>query len=184
MNRKGKHTEWILEDGLTRIQSWARDGLTEAQIAKNIGVSYTTLKNWKKKYLPIVAALKKGKEPIDFEVENALLRRALGYEYEETTIVSETNLVGQKITKTTTYKKIMQPDTTAAIFWLKNRKPDTWRKLSPEITAKNEKELEKLTMETKMLEYEVEKFEQSGQVNTLLESLVNATKSKDGELDD
>lgn len=184
MTKAGKYQDWLTKDGLTRIESWARDGLTDAQIAKNMGISLSTFKVWKGKFKAISAVLKKGKEPIDFQVENALLKRALGYEYEETSTVVEKDPEGNTFTKVTRHKRVMQPDTTAAIFWLKNRKPDTWRKLAPEISAKHEKELEKLTLETKMLEYEVSKLEKSGQVNELLEALVEATKIENGDLDD
>lgn len=182
-----KYQDWLTEDGLTRISSWARDGLTDEQISKNMAISYSTFRDWKKKYTSISAALKKGKEPVDYQVENMLLKRALGYEYEETTSVIEKDPDGKQVTKVTRHKKQMPPDTTAAIFWLKNRKPDVWRKMAPHISAKSEKELEKLSLETKMLEYEVDKLEKSGQVNTLLESLVEARKAdiaKEGNADD
>lgn len=184
MTKAGKYQDWLTKDGLTRIESWARDGLTNTQIAKNMGIAASTLQEWVKKFPEFSDTLKKGKEPIDFQVENALLKRALGYEYEETSTVVEKDVEGKTFTKVTRHKKVMQPDTTAAIFWLKNRKPDTWRKLAPEISAKHDKELEKLTLETKMLEYEVSKLEKSGQVNDLLEALVEATKIDEGELDD
>lgn len=182
MTYKSKYQDWLTEDSLIRIESWARDGLTDEQISKNMGISYSTFRVWKDKYSTISASLKKGKEPVDYQVENALLKRALGYEYEETTSVIEKDDDGNQVTKVTRHKKQLPPDTTAAIFWLKNRKPDVWRKMAPIFSDKAEKELEKLTLETKMLEYEVDKFEKSGQVNTLLESLVTATR-EDGEND-
>ena len=80
---KGKFEEWLEEDRLLLIQSWARNGLSDDQIAHNVGIAYSTLKVWKGKYPAISTALKKAKEVIDFEVENALLKRALGYEYRE-----------------------------------------------------------------------------------------------------
>ncbi len=79
------------------MEGWARDGLTDAQIAANIGICRDTLIQWKKCYPDISDALKKGKEVIDYAVENALLNRAL------------------------------RGDVTAQIFWLKNRRPDKWR---------------------------------------------------------
>ena len=94
---RGKFEYWLTEDGLTLLEGWARDGLTDEQIARNMGVAYSTFRVWKDKYPAIPAALKTSKEIVDYEVENALLNKALG------------------------------GDTTAQIFWLKNRRPDKWR---------------------------------------------------------
>ena len=115
----GKINEWLKKDKLILLEGWARDGLTDEQIAKNIGISRASLHEWKKKEVGIFDALKKGKEVIDFEVENALLKRALGYEYEEETY--ENGILTKKV------KKQVPPDTTAQIFWLKNRKKEQWR---------------------------------------------------------
>lgn len=114
-----KINEWLEKDKLILLEGWARDGLTDEQIAKNIGINRTTLYDWKKKEVNIADALKKGKEVIDFEVENALLKRALGYEYEEETY--ENGILTKKV------KKQVPPDTTAQIFWLKNRQVKKWR---------------------------------------------------------
>lgn len=108
-----------LKDKLILIQGMAREGLTQQQIANNLGISIDTLIENKKKYSEFNDALKKGKEVIDFEVENALLKRALGYEYEEETY--ENGILTKKV------KKHVPPDTTAQIFWLKNRKPNNWK---------------------------------------------------------
>ena len=117
------------------LEGWARDGLTDEQIAHNIGINVKTLWDWKVRFDPICNAIKRGKAPVDIQVENALLKRALGYEYEEvTTEITETPYIDkrgkervrkQKHVKKT--KKIVLPDTTAQIFWLKNRRPDKWR---------------------------------------------------------
>lgn len=114
-----KYTEWITEEGLTKIEAWARDGLIDKQIAQNIGIAEGTLYDWKNRFEEISKALKRGKEVVDIQVENALLKRALGYEYEEITTEygNETKRV----------RKQVVPDTTAQIFWLKNRKPEQWR---------------------------------------------------------
>jgi hypothetical protein len=94
---KGKFEKWLDADGLILLQGWARDGLAEEQIAHNMGISRETLRVWKNKYNGISVALKKGKEVVDFAVENALLKKALG------------------------------GDVIAMIFWLKNRRRDKWR---------------------------------------------------------
>ena len=116
---KGKYHEWLSEDGLIKIQGWARDGLIDEQIAHNMGITTKTLYEWKNKYGEISEALKKGKEVVDRQVENALLKRALGYTYDETTY--EDGVETKRVTKE------VAPDTTAQIFWLKNRKPAEWR---------------------------------------------------------
>lgn len=116
---KGKYHEWLSEDGLIKIQGWARDGLIDEQIAHNMGITTKTLYEWKNKYGEISEALKKGKEVIDRQVENALLKRALGYAYDETTY--EDGVETKRVIKE------VAPDTTAQIFWLKNRKPAEWR---------------------------------------------------------
>lgn len=103
---KGKYEKWLKEENLLLLEGWARDGLTDEQIAKNIGIGERTLYEWKEKYPQISQSLKKGKEVVDYEVENALLSSALG------------------------------GNTTAQIFWLKNRRPDKWRDKQKEETDK------------------------------------------------
>jgi transcriptional regulator with XRE-family HTH domain len=126
---KGKYEKWITEEGLVLLEGWARDGLTDEQIAHNVGVSRSTLNDWKKKYPDISDTLKKGKEVVDLQVENALLKRALGYAYEEVTEESQWNEKAKQyeLVITKRVKKRQAPDTTAQIFWLKNRRPDKWR---------------------------------------------------------
>lgn len=86
-----------VKDKLILVEGWARDGLTELQIAKNLGISKSTLETYKKEHSDFLSALKRGKEVVDYEVENALLKKALN------------------------------GDTVAMIFWLKNRRPDKWK---------------------------------------------------------
>ncbi len=94
---RGKFEYWRSDDGLVLLQGWAQDGLTDIQIAERIGVNRATLYDWKKRFPAISDALKRGKEVVDYEVQNVLLEKALS------------------------------GDTTALIFWLKNRRPDRWR---------------------------------------------------------
>lgn len=126
---KGKYEYWLTPDGLLKLEAWARDGLTDEQIAANAGITAKTLYEWKKQYGEICEALKKGKEVVDIQVENALLKRALGYAYDEVTQElcenAQTGKTELKVTKKVT--KEVVPDTTAQIFWLKNRRPDRWR---------------------------------------------------------
>lgn len=120
---KGKYEEWLEPEGLLKIEGWARDGLTDEQIAENMGICRDTLIEWKKKYSDISDTLKRGKEVVDRQVENALLKRALGYRYTETT----KERIDGNLVVTKEVEKEVVPDTTAQIFWLKNRKPDVWR---------------------------------------------------------
>ena len=126
---KGKYEYWLTADGLTLLEGWARNGLTDEQIARNCGIKAATLYEWKKQYPEISEALKKGKEVVDLEVENALLKRALGYRYTEITREPERDPVTGEIRLTIKkqVEKEVAPDTTAQIFWLKNRRPDLWR---------------------------------------------------------
>lgn len=120
---KSKATEWLEQDKLTLLEAWSRDGLTNEQIAKNMGINPSTLYDYMNKFIEISNALKKGKEVVDIEVENALLKRALGY-----TIT----LCEQKVDKDGCVHDLKKDvhipgDTTAQIFWLKNRKRQQWR---------------------------------------------------------
>lgn len=116
---KGKYQEWLTKEGLLKLEGWARDGLTDEQIAKNMGIGIRTFYEWKKKYPQILQVLKKGKEVVDREVENALLKAALGYYYDEDVVTNKGEVVR--------IQKYEKPNTTAQIFWLKNRKPKEWR---------------------------------------------------------
>ncbi|WP_442913559.1 transposase [Lacrimispora sp.] len=136
-----KYEYWLTPEGLLLIEAWARDGLTDEQIAHNMGVAYSTLRVWRDKYPALSAALKRGKEVVDIQVENALLKRALGYQYKEVKTEEYRVKDGPVKNVTTTIKEVV-PDTTAQIFWLKNRKPEVWRdkqnvELSGEIKTTN-----------------------------------------------
>ena len=120
---KGKYKEWLTPDGLLLLEGYARDGLTDEQIAAKVGINPATLYKWIDKYGEIGEALKRGKAPVDFQVENALLKRAMGYEYEE--VITEVYGDGKKHVKK--IKRHVPPDVTAQIFWLKNRKAERWR---------------------------------------------------------
>lgn len=111
---KGKYERWLEKDALILLQGWARDGLSQEQIAHNMGIGLTTFKEWMKKYEPIATAIKKGKEVCDFEVENAL------------------------------FKSAMEGNVTAQIFWLKNRRPTKWRDKPQHIEQNESEEFNRL----------------------------------------
>ena len=128
----------MTEDGLLYLEGLAREGLTDLQIAGKMGVSSTTYYRWLNEYEQIREAIKKGKAPVDTKVENALLKRALGYEYVETVTdfeLIDTGTVDEngepvmirKIKNIRSTRKEVAPDVGAAAFWLKNRRPDRWK---------------------------------------------------------
>lgn len=112
-----------VKNKLILVEGWCRNGLTEAQIANNLGISIQTFYTYKKDHIEFLEALKRNKEVADLEVENALFKRALGYSYEE---IEET-YEGKTLVEKKVKKKKMAPDVTAQIIWLKNRKPQDWR---------------------------------------------------------
>ncbi|HFV7324547.1 TPA: helix-turn-helix domain-containing protein [Staphylococcus aureus] len=112
------------------VEGWKRDGLTDEQIARNLDVSKHTLIKWKKNIPDFLDAIKKGKEVSDYELENALHKRAVGYYYEEETVTNKGEVV--KI------KKYEHANPTSLIFALKNRLPHKYRdKVEQEITNRN-----------------------------------------------
>lgn len=134
---KGKYEYWLTEDGLVLLRAWARDGLDYAKIAQKCGVCRDTLNEWRKSYPVISDALTRGREIVDVEVENSLLKKCHGYtvdleksfkckrvEYDPDT--------GKRIRE---YEELVTgidqmhvpADTVAQKFWLINRKRDTWQ---------------------------------------------------------
>lgn len=94
---KGKYQKWLTKPKLAVLTNWARLGLSEPQIAHNMGIAYSTFKVWKGKYPAISAAVGEGKEVVDAVVINALLQSAKAGSVQ------------------------------AQIFWLRNRLPEYFR---------------------------------------------------------
>ena len=118
--------ETDIKPRLVEIEAWKRDGLTDEQIFKNLGISRDTFYKYKEKYTDFSDALKKGKEVADIEVENALFKRAIGYKYKE--VIKEVKEIdGKKSTYVKEVIKEMPGDVAAQIFWLKNRKSSKWK---------------------------------------------------------
>lgn len=141
MGARGKYAKWLQADNLLRLQAWARDGLSDEQMAHNIGITTTTLYDWKKKYPAFSEALARGKEVVDIVAENALYQKAIGI---KETIMKPIKLKqilyknGKRISEKEYIKMVPEevyvpPDVKALIFWLTNRKSE-WR-------DKQEKEL-------------------------------------------
>jgi len=132
--------EWLDEDNLELLECWARDGYTLADIADRIGINRATLDHWRKTYPEIALALKKGREIIDYKVENALLKSALGYKAKEvkvTTLMRFGKVI--ETTKEVTHKE-QAPNVSAINMWLCNRLPDKWKKNRDQIIDLDDKD--------------------------------------------
>ncbi|MDB8575367.1 helix-turn-helix transcriptional regulator [Turicibacter sanguinis] len=136
--------ETHVRNRLSEIEAWAKAGVSDKQIAKNLGIAYSTFRQYVKKYSQLDSVLTKGKQEVDEKVENALLKRALGYTYDE---VKET-YDGDQLTKRQVVTKHVPADVGAMIFWLKNRRPQDWKsdyhkvKHDEKVLDLREKELE------------------------------------------
>ena len=123
----GKYKEWLTDSNLKRLQEWGKKGLTNSLIAYNIGISERTLYTWINEHKEISVNLQLGKDLADKEIENALYKRALGYEInEEKTYIEENNGKIKKRKEITT--KHIPGNVTAQICWLRNRKRKEWTK--------------------------------------------------------
>ena len=126
----GRKESWTpkIQPRLLEIAAWCRDGHTEKSICQALGISAETFNKYKRLKPELLDALKVNKEIADITVENSLYKRAIGYEYEETTQEIQKDKDGN-ITKRNLkkIKKEVSPDTKAIERWLMNRKPETWR---------------------------------------------------------
>lgn len=121
--------KWLEDEKLELLESWARD-YTKSEIAERIGISPGTLTKWTQTYPEIAQAIEKGAEIIDYKVENALLKSALGFTTKEikVTVGKQKKTGGTfEITKETTIREVA-PNVTACLAWLNNRRPDKWRR--------------------------------------------------------
>lgn len=163
---KGKYEKWLEPENLILLEGWARDGLTDEQIANNMGISKVTLYDWKKKYPNISNSLKKGKEVIDRMVENALIKSALGYEYQEDGMTKEGIVVP--------LRKVAHPNTTALIFWLKNRSPEMWR----DNARLTDAQIKKALAETEFVKERTKLLQGATKDTSLMEALIKAVKGE------
>lgn len=130
MARKTLYEKLDIKDKLTLVEGWKRDGLTDEQIGRNLGVSKHLIIKWKKEKPDFMDAIKKGKEVSDYELENALHNRAVGYYYKEETVTNQGDVVE--------VRKYEHANPTSLIFALKNRLPAKYRdKVEQEITQRN-----------------------------------------------
>lgn len=133
---KPKYIEWLKKENLEKIQEWAMNGARNEDIAHNMGINVSTFYAWCNEHQEFLDALKTAKEVSDIQIENALYKKALGYtvklakNFKIREVIYDNN--GKKIKEeeklVTAYDEQHIPaDTTAQIFWLKNRKPTIWR---------------------------------------------------------
>lgn len=131
MAKRGRKADYDPARHPRLAEALARNGHTDVEIANFLGITKKTVNEWKNKHPEFGSSIKRGKEETDFEVENALLKRALGYEYDETeTTMAKVVEDGKEILKPGKIRRVRKavpPDTTACIFWLKNRQRDRWR---------------------------------------------------------
>lgn len=134
----GKYVEWLEEDGLGLLKAWANEGLSYAEMAGQMQISESTLREWRAKYPPIAEAIKYGRAHAIARVENALQRRAEGYTIE----VRKAIKVKRTEYDPTTQRRIRETeeivagvedlhvpaDTTAQIFYLTNRHGEVWKR--------------------------------------------------------
>jgi hypothetical protein len=137
--RKKKWDELNMPSKLEIVEGWARNGATDLDMIEALGIGKDTFYLWKKEHPEFAEAVSRGKEVADIQVENALFKRALGYTYDETTkemgVVVEGGRIQfddegnprKELQVTKVVTKQVNPDVTAQIFWLKNRKPAEWR---------------------------------------------------------
>ena len=140
-----KWQEWVEnEEKLTILAAWARAGKTDDEIAKLVGISRSTLGEWKKKHEKISEALSTGKDYADRLVENSLYRAALGYTVTNKKPIKTRHVTyedGKKIKEDEVIEYAeetvhVEGDTKAIVFWLENRMPE-WRKRCEEIKNSN-----------------------------------------------
>lgn len=125
MARPSKYDTHV-KDNLESVEAWARDGLSDEEIANNLGIGVRTLYEYKEKYPQFSQSLKNGKNVSNARVENKLFKKAMGYDIEEETV--ERKIIdGKEYISIKKVKKHIQPDLGAICFYLKNKLPEKWK---------------------------------------------------------
>lgn len=125
---------WLGEDGIELINDWRRRGLSVKAIAEDkIGIGATTLMKWRQQSPELDKALTITEDLVDGQVEGALLRRAMGYDYFEETWAPDPDTGREVLTKKV--KKHVPADVKAIAMWLYNRRGDAWRSMQPQLPA-------------------------------------------------
>lgn len=125
-----------VEEKLFLIEMWCREGYIEKDIAAKLGVSVSTFEDYKTKHPELLNALKRGKEIVDYEVEDSLYKKCVGcyvkedraFKCKEVYYDDEGRRCEREEVKTVEVDVFLPPDTTAIAIWLNNRKSDQWRR--------------------------------------------------------
>lgn len=153
-----------VEPNLVLIEGWVRDGMIDEEVAERLGVAYSTLRRYRKQYPILDAIFINTKEIVDYKVENALLQRAMGYEYKEELV----NNKGQVVE----VQKHQPPHPASAIFWLRNRRRMKWKNLEIE-------QVEKLIADRKYVEEKTKLLEDVKKDTTLMEALIQVVEDSE-----
>ena len=137
--RKSKYD--LVKENFPQIQKWLKDGLTEAQIAKNLGIAQSSWSLYKTQYSELTELIKSSRETVVDELRGALLKRALGFEYEEQKTYRKVEDDGKITTYTEITKKQALPDVAAINLSLKNYDKDNWAN-DPQLLALRKLEFE------------------------------------------
>ena len=130
--------KWRTPSKLELIKCWARD-FTLSDVAVKMGITIQTLKAWRDRYPEIGEAIEEGKEEVDYKVENALLKVALGYTTTDVkTIISPPDKNGNRAIRVEKTEKEVPPNPTAIMCWLNNRKPEQWKRNRDMLQTKDE----------------------------------------------
>lgn len=151
MGRKSAYREEYVQ----LAENYSLLGATDKEMADFFGVTERTLSQWKKEYPEFLQSLKKGKNIADANVASKLYNRAIGYDYEEKHFETKPSKkdAPPELVEAKRIKKHVPADTTAAIFWLKNRQPEKWRdrkevdanvNLSDELESMTDEQLQKI----------------------------------------
>lgn len=151
---KGRYQKWLRDENLVLLEGWKRNGLTDKQIAGNMGISVNTLDKWKQRFTQIRQALKVGHESANYVVERQLFQKAI------------------------------KGNTTAMIFWLKNNWRDKYNdsELSPEERKLAIARMRKLEADTRISEAKAKALEDNGQdMETLLDKMLDVISKEDSK---
>lgn len=138
--------DWIDDGKLILLRNWRQEGYSLKDISNKIGVDPKTLYDWRKEYPEIEAALKEGKEIIDYKVQDALLKTALGYKTKESKVTFEllpdpqSGEAKMVKTKMEVIEKEVPPNVASIQYWLNNRNPDKWKRNRDNIIDINEED--------------------------------------------